>query len=455
MKSASRPLRVLAVAATAVAVTLTSGAAQAAARPLAPSPSPSSPAVEIPDTPVGAQVRWLLDASTRAPIAEGELREHLTAAFLQQVPPAQVNQVLASVANLRLQKIVDARPTVLVGEVTAGGKTYKLTISVDAAGKIASLQFSVPAAPQPAPTSWQELDQRLRKVAPDVGFLAAEVTEGGRCRTVHAVSPGEPRPLGSMFKLYVLGTVAKQVKQGTLDWDTELTIKPELKSLPSGRLQDRPDNSKVTVLEAAKLMISISDNTGADLLLHEAGRRSVEKTVRAWSAHAKRNVPFLSTRELFALKGADYPRLAERYLSLGTAQRRDYLAKVVDKVPLPGIVPWAKPRELNTVEWFASPEDVCRVYAKLAGLRSKEIGQIMSANGGGLGLPPGTWPTVWYKGGSEPGLLDLSYLARTSSGRTFVVTALASNPDAPFAEDQVTEELLALSRGAFTLLGRS
>ncbi|MER6947308.1 serine hydrolase [Nonomuraea sp. NPDC000554] len=455
MKSPSKPLRVLAVAATAVAVTLTSGAGQAAARPLAPSPSPSSPAVEIPDTPVGAQVRWLLDASTRTPIAESELKEHLAAAFLQQVPPAQVNQVLASMADMRLQKIAGAQPTELVGEVTAGGKTYTLTISVDGAGKINSLRFSVPATPQPAPTSWQELDQRLRKVAPDVGFAAAEVTDDGRCRTVHAVSPGEPRPLGSMFKLYVLGTVAKQVKQGTLDWDTELTIKPELKSLPSGRLQDRPDNSKVSVLEAAKLMISISDNTGADLLLHAAGRRAVENTVRSWSAHAKRNVPFLSTRELFALKGADYRRHAKRYLSLGTAQRRAYLAKVVDKVPLTGIVPWTKPRELGTVEWFASPEDVCRVYAELSELRSKEVGQIMSANGGGLGLSPGTWPTVWFKGGSEPGVLDLSYLARTSSGRTFVVTTLASNPSAPFAEDQVVQEFLALSRGAFTLLGRS
>ena len=40
----------------------------------------------------------------------------------------------------------------------------------------------------------------------------------------------------------------------------------------------------------------------------------------------------------------------------------------------------------------------------------------LQINDGGVGLDPGQWPTVWYKGGSETGVLTLNYLARTSGG---------------------------------------
>ncbi|HUR05413.1 MAG TPA: serine hydrolase [Nonomuraea sp.] len=416
-------------------------------------PATTAPPVEIPATPVGQQLRWLLDAPARAPLGQAELAEHLAPAFLEHVPAAKFNETLVSLRGIRLEKIIGAAPTALVAHVLVGAQTLKLTLSVDATGKINGARFSVPATPQPSPTSWDELDRRARKAAARVGFLAAEVKADGTCRPVHAVTGGVARPLGSMFKLYVLGAVAKKIEQGRFSWDTAMTIKPELKSLPSGRLQDRPDNSQVPVLEAAKLMIAISDNTGADLLLHQAGRTSVERTVRSWRGQTKR--PFLSTRELFALKGADYPRHAKEYLSRDTAGRRAYLSEVVDKLPLTSVTAWPAPRELDSVEWFGSPADICRAYAGLATSRDKRIGEVMSQNTGGINLPAKEWPTVWYKGGSEPGVLDLSYLARTPSGRTFMVTAMASDPSAALNEDQVYEELVALARGAFTLLKTS
>ncbi|MFC7593319.1 serine hydrolase [Nonomuraea antimicrobica] len=158
---------------------------------------------------------------------------------------------------------------------------------------------------------------------------------------------------------------------------------PELKSLPTGELQNRPDGSKVSVLEAAKLMISISDNTATDLLIHKVGRKAVERTMRAWGARDERNVPLLTTRELFVLKGVDYPRHTERYLSLSTAKQRAYLDKVVAKAPLSEFRLWTAPRELDAVEWYASPNDVCRAYAGLVKLDDRRIGEIMSISDGG------------------------------------------------------------------------
>jgi beta-lactamase class A len=54
----------------------------------------------------------------------------------------------------------------------------------------------------------------------------------------------------------------------------------------SGTLQDLPDGTKLTVEQAAVKMISVSDNTAADMLLKLVGRAAVEEQVRAWSNHA-------------------------------------------------------------------------------------------------------------------------------------------------------------------------
>ncbi|MCK2215429.1 serine hydrolase [Actinomadura sp. ATCC 31491] len=442
----SKTARTLAAAllATGLAACAAGTPAGAAVTPAA-TPTQSTP-TGAPDTPAGRQLGWLLDAAARLPVPDAELARHFAAGFLQQIPPARVNQALAAYAGMRLDRLASSQDRSVQALVVAGGKAATLALTVDGAGLIDYLLFGAPA-----PTSWAELERRLRAAAPQAGFLAAELTGGGRCRPVHALAPATTRPLGSMFKLYVLGAVAERIRQGAFGWDTPITIRPELKSLPAGRLQDRPDGSTVTVLEAARLMISISDNTAADLLIHQAGRAAVERTVRAWGGDAARDVPFLTTRELFVLKGADYPHHARRYLSLGTAERRRYLARVVDRVPLSAVTPWNEPRELDRLEWFATPAGLCRAYAGLAELRDPRIGEIMSVNDAGLGLDPARWPRVWFKGGSEPGVLGLSFLARTAEGRTYVVALMGVSPEAPFDERTTGLELVALARGAFTL----
>ncbi|TDD30991.1 serine hydrolase, partial [Nonomuraea terrae] len=411
-------------------------------------------APEIPDTPAGRQLRWLFDAVTRAPLSESELSGHFEAAFLASVTPARLNQTLVSLADMRLEELLQSRPNALVARVTAAGTPFTVQLDVNAAGLINGLLFQ-PVTPPPAtPRSWDEIDERLSRTAPRTGFLAAELTRNGTCVPVHAVAAGQAFPLGSMIKLYVLGAVSEAVDKGRFGWDTELTITPELRSPGTGGLADRPDNSRVTVREAAKLMISISDNTATDLLIHQVGRKAVERTLRAWGAHDKRNVPLMTTRELFLLKGVDYPSRAEHYLSLGDAEQRAYLDDVVAEWPLSRIEPWTKPRELDRLEYFASPTEICRAYAGLVKLRDDRVGEIMSINDAGLGLDRNKWPQVWYKGGSEVGLDDMSFLARTSAGKSYVVTVMAVDTDAALPP-QVGQEQVALARGAFQLAGES
>jgi beta-lactamase class A len=448
-------------AATAATAGTTPGPAAPAGTPTGtptgtPAGTPSGTAapggVDIPDSAVGRQLRWLLDAVTRAPLPAAELDGHFAKAFLDQIPADQINSLLAAVPDLSVTELTSVTGTSISARGTGGGGPVAIAIGVDAAGKIAGLHI-VPDTPSaPAPASWRELDRRLRALAPRVSFLAAEV-KGSTCRPVHTVQAGTARPLGSMFKLYVLGAVADRIRHGGLSWDTELTITPRLKSLGSGRLRDRPDGSKVTVAEAARLMISISDNTAADLLIHAAGRHAVEKQVRRWSGPAARDTPFLTTRELFQLKGEpDHPRWVRTYLSLRGEHRRAFLAKTIDPAPLTNVRAWTKPRDIDSIEWFASARGICRAYAGLARSPAPQLAAAMSANDGGLGLDPAAWPTVWYKGGSEPGVLTVSFLARSARGRTYLVTALTSDPGKAIDERAAVPELVALGKGAFALL---
>jgi beta-lactamase class A len=152
------------------------------------------------------------------------------------------------------------------------------------------------------------------------------------------------------------------------------------------------------VRQTALQMISISDNTAADMLIHLAGRSAVQAQDRQWSDHAALNVPFLTTRELFLLKYV-HPALADQYLRLAPGQRAAFLGTAVDPLPLSQaqLQNPASPVDIDTIEWFASPDDICRAFAGLQQLAAQPalapLGPILSANNGG-GLDPAQWPTI-------------------------------------------------------------
>ena len=191
-----------------------------------------------------------------------------------------------------------------------------MRLEVDAQGLISGLDFESagPVLP-PAPTTWQGVDAAIRSAAPQVRLLVAEVT-GGSCRPVHGIDPGTAAPLGSAFKLYVLAALATAIAAGKVSWAQPLTVTAQLKSLLSDGLQNEPDGTRVSVQDAAAKMISISDNTAADMLINLVGRPAVEAALTTGGmADPSVNQPFLTTRELFILRLHQWPALARRYIA--------------------------------------------------------------------------------------------------------------------------------------------
>ncbi len=436
------------------------GAAPAAAAPvprLLASATPDTLSTSIPATPAGDQLHWVLGAVDDSPLTQQVIAAHFDARFLALVNAAELNSVFAEFHSTAGDSFVgllseDPFNSSLEAIADFGGVVLKVGLTVDGAGLIDGLDFS----PDPLKTSWAQIDRRLAAVAPGVGFLAAKVSSSGECVPVHQVAASTPRPTASMFKLFVLGALAHQIESGRVRWNQELTVEESMKSAGSGTLRYEPDGTRITVRQTALKMISVSDNTAADMLIHLVGRAAVEAQVRKWSDHAALDVPFLTTREALGLHDVDFPVLADQYLSLTPGRRQAFLTTRVDPLPLDQLLASGVPRDVNSIEWFASPGDLCRALAGLQQLRERPdlapIGSVLSANQGGLGLDPGQWPTVWFKGGSEPGVLTLGYRAESSRGRSVVVVAMVEDPTEALPAI-VPLELLSIVRGAFGLLG--
>jgi hypothetical protein len=268
---------------------------------------------------------------------------------------------------------------------------------------------------------------------------AAEMVDG-QCVTIESVNETEPAPLGSVVKIYVLAAIGEAIRSGDLSWDDEVVIRDELKSLPTGILQDSESGDTVSLLEAAELMISISDNTATDHLINLVGREAVE-SVMADFGHSRPelNIPFLDTRELFALKIGPASGLSVQWLGGDEQSRRAILDQIADITPadLP-VLEWTEPIEPDTIEWFASPDDLCTLAGLITVLSDSvpEIGGILSINPG-VPADPGAWDRIWFKGGSEPGLAAMWWVTETD-GRVFITAGSVVNPGQTFDINEAT-----------------
>jgi len=279
---------------------------------------------------------------------------------------------------------------------------------------------------------------------------------------VHSIDPGTAAPIGAAFKLYVLDALGNAVASGTVHWSQPLTVTAGLKSLPAGELQNEPNGTQISVLDTAAAMTSLSDNTATDMLINLVGRPAVEAALTTTGMTSPAlDRPLLTTREIFVLKLQQWPALATRYITADEPSRRALLASTVDRVPLPAVAAagaWITPRAINRLEYFASATDLCRAYTSLAALARRPglspIGQVLSLNDDSLALDPAQWKTTWFKGGSEPGVLTMAYLATTRTGHSYVVTALAENPSQPIDETVATPVMLSAIKGAFMLAAR-
>jgi len=432
-----------------------------------PSPSASASAVatELPDSPVGEAAAWILAVldDDAAPAAD-DLAARFAPSFLEQVPADQLVPVLAQLQADAPYTVVGVTPAdaTTAAEVTivgTSGQFLAMQVALDDDGLVEGLLFGPGTDPTREPaTTWSGLEDRVGEVDARSAVLVAQVGADGTCTPVEGApsgsDPDAALPLGSIVKLYVLGAVVAAVEDGSLAWDDELELTDDVRSLPSGRLQDEPVGTTLTVREAAELMISISDNTATDLLVDTVGREAVEDAQAAMGHHDPAlNTPLLTTRDLFRVGWGD-PALRGAWADGDAAERRalldDLPGGVLDVDP--GAV--TDPVWQDDLDWFATSADLCAAHAWLHDAAGTDAGEpvreILSANPG-IEVDTERWPYLAFKGGSAPGVLAGSWLAEDADGTAWVVTVqLAADDPLAVANPAV---LVDLGESAFTVLG--
>ncbi len=271
-------------------------------------------------------------------------------------------------------------------------------VATDADGKFTGLRLLTPVA------RTSDLNDALAKLSAAGGGEAAYlITEGGT--DVAAASPDRPMAVGSTFKLVVLAALREQIDAKRHDWSDVVPLAPAAKSLPSGTYQDWPDGTPITLGTYAAQMISISDNTAADALARVVGRAALE-------ALSPRNTPFLTTRELFALKTKNAD-LREAYRVGDVAARRAILAKLDAQAP-PAVANLDLSPAYLDIEWYLSNRELCGFMARVADL------PLMAIN---PGVPSPGWKRIAYKGGSDAGVLNLTSYVTAPNGTSYCVSA--------------------------------
>ncbi len=389
--------------------------------------------VAPPNTPAGQGLQWVLDGMNgdEDVKVEGKFAD----AVLQQVDVAQleagVNTFRAQSGGFDLVRVDEMSPLrlIAVAQARADASFWRIIVSVEEAEPhlFNGLLF------QPAPDegmasfdSWDDAWAALEPLGERASLVIYEVKDG-------ELSPifekgGEQRlAMGSTFKLWIAGALAEAIEAGEFEWDQMIMIEDRLRSLPSGRMQDLAHGEERPLEEYATLMIAISDNTATDHMLDLVGRERVEAFMSRFVAEPDRNLPFLSTREIFTIKLDHEHDLMHRYAEATPEQRREILeSEVIGKTPnIMDAGSWTAPRAIDTIEWFATGRELCETMLALWNMADRErlasMRTVLGSNNG-LGLSAADWPRVAFKGGSEPGVMSLTWVLERADGRVFSVS---------------------------------
>jgi beta-lactamase class A len=367
--------------------------------PPTPPALPAAPKAEVPKAEAPkAEVKVPTPEEAVARLFNGKPEEAwFTERFLDAAPIGKI----AAITERMKQNLGAFR------EVKKAGASYTTVfakgevpteITLDPQGRFSGLFF------RPAVIYDAKIEDAVAALRALPGKVSLLVTTDGKERV--ALEADAPLAVGSAFKLAVLSALVEQIDAKKRAWKDVVELKKEWKSLPSGVLQNWPEASPITIGTLASMMISQSDNTATDALIHLVGRAAIERL-------SPKTRPFFTTREAFVLKDPVSEAWLLRFRDGDEAARRKVLGELPAR-PLPTAATFtAEPRALD-IEWRFSARELCALMDKVGHL------PLMTINPGVA--TASEWERVAYKGGSEPGVLNLTTLV-TAKGRRHCVVA--------------------------------
>lgn len=348
--------------------------------------------------------------------------------FIKAIPEKEIARIIqVYLSSLGPYVSVDQDKTPFVLHFDKGSAPS--TIGFNSEGKINSLWFGAPSLET---DSLEEVMSQFKKVEGKVSVCLMK----NNVDLLIDLNAAEPMAVGSSFKLYILKALEQQVKAGKRSWTDLIKIDEKFKSFPSGILHDWPSGTSLTLESMAALMISISDNTATDHLFHLIGREELTKIFpRSYN-------PAFCTLDMFKLK-IFYPESAQKFITADIAGKIEILDRLKDinvsQIASAAVITkWSKPIMIDSLEWFISARDLCDTIFHL-----KESSLIKINPARGL-VDEKEWQTVGFKGGSEPGVLNYTWVLQPLNSDDYYCLSCTVNNS--IDADKTTDFDLAVTR---------
>ena len=298
-------------------------------------------------------------------------------------------------------------------------------VSENPPGKLVLLRF---AAPGRVNDSWAQIEADVKALPGRSSFELRDLSLG---KAICSANADVKLCIGSTSKLVIFSCLLDELASGRRRWDDLVRLEASHCSAPTGILQGWPPGSPLTLHTAAVLAISLSDNTAADLLLHELGRQRVQETLTGIGLgdHALLR-PFLATRELFQLVQGP-ASVRDRYRAAGPEERCRMLAELANE-------PFHADRVTTSAweadfGWYLTASETCDLLGRIRSQVAHAPTAKSVLGTGRTGIAAADWSFVGFKGGSSPGRLSLALLLEDRAhhwiGASLVVEATPESLD--------------------------
>jgi beta-lactamase class A len=251
-------------------------------------------------------------------------------------------------------------------------------------------KLTLKIGPAPAPLHLvqedSELEERLRTASNIKGIHAGIFVANLESGQYANVNGKEKFAAASMIKLPVLVSLLAAIDSGEVKKEKLLTLREDLIAGGSGNLQWRPKGAKVSVDEAAQLMIIISDNTATNLLIdHLGGKAKLNRQFSQWGL-----VDTKINNWLADFEGSNTTSPYDLVYLMGRLERGEILTK-------------------DSREWLRKVMQRTRIRTLLP-----------------QGLPPGT--VIAHKTGDIAGMVGDAGVVTTPDGGNYLVSVQVSRP---------------------------
>lgn len=153
---------------------------------------------------------------------------------------------------------------------------------------------------QPGAFPAEDLHARAERFAGRVGFFVKDLATGA----AYGRNEHQRFPTASVFKLPVMVAMFREAEAGRIDLHERRRLAPDISSHGTGVLSLTRETPELTLLDYCRLMIVVSDNMAADMLVRALGTERINAILDELDLHNTR-VPMEIGRWHYAMAGMD------------------------------------------------------------------------------------------------------------------------------------------------------